>query len=60
MAFEGGGSGDAFDVLDIKPDDYAFLPFEGSVSPVVRPTAPIWDVKSKMLLQSKMPAPRAY
>ena len=57
-AFE--GSGDAFEVLHIKQDDFTFLPFEGSVPPLIRPTAPVWDIKSKMLLQGKMPAPRAY
>eukprot|EP00966_Prymnesium_polylepis_P004764 109420-Prymnesium_polylepis.1 len=43
LAFEGAGDApsDEYDVLDIKPADATFLPFDGHVAPVHRPAAPV-------------------
>jgi len=52
MALE--GSGDAFDVLEVRQDDFCFLPFDGHVPPMQRPGAPVWDRKSKALVQGRL------
>ena len=45
VAFE--GANDDYQLLDVKQADFAFLPFDGPVEPIVRPLAPVWDRKTK-------------